>query len=142
MKKNYKDVSKNLISKLIKRGGKLRGERIFLDVLRNIKKKEKSRGINLILNSIENLSPKVMVISKKVAGSRYQIPVPIKENKEFGLGCSWLINSVSSIKKGKIEENLLKEIYLAKNKEGEVVKKKNALHQVAIKNIAFLKFLG
>ncbi len=135
-------IGQSLRSKLIKNGHKVRGEKVFFSLLRSIKKQENQRPINVLLDSIDNISPKVMVISKKVGGSRYQIPVPIKENKEYGIGVSWLLNSVQSMKKGDLKNNILNEVYLAKRKEGEVIKKKNALHKVAVTNIAFLKFIG
>ena len=81
--RKQKAISKSLRLKIIKRGGRIRGENIFFEVLREIKKREKRSPINVIVESIEKISPKVTVMSKKVGGSRYQIPIPIKENKDF-----------------------------------------------------------
>lgn len=121
--KGQENIGKSFRSKLIKNGHKVRGEKVFFKVLRDIKRNEGVRPVEMLFESIDNISPKVSVISKKVGGSRYQIPVPIKENKEYGVGVSWLLNSVKSTRKGNISDNLLNELYLAKRKEGEVLKK-------------------
>lgn len=140
--RKQKAISKSLRLKIIKRGGRIRGENIFFEVLREIKKREKRSPINVIVESIEKISPKVTVMSKKVGGSRYQIPIPIKENKEYSIAISWLLDVIRKVKRGNLKTKIIKEIELAKKKEGEIIKKRNALHKIAISNIAFLKFIG
>lgn len=90
--------------------------------------------------ALENASPKMEVISKRVGGANYQVPREVRPERKFFLACHWIINAARA-KKGKtMAEKLAEEIILAAKNEGAAIKKKLDTHRMAEANRAFAHF--
>lgn len=87
--------------------------------------------------AIENAAPSVMVKSKRVGGSVYQVPLEVKPQRKLFFACKWMLDAARS-KKGKgMAINLAEEILAAYSEQGAAVKKKEEAHRMAEANKAY-----
>src|SRR3990172_7935788 len=122
------DVTR-FINKLMWRGKKTVAEGIFYGALDIIKEKTGEDGIDVFRKALENARPHVMVKSRRVGGSTYQVPIDIKPYKQMEHAMRWLI-SYSRTRKGKpMCEKLAMELMDAANGTGSSVKKKDDTHR-------------
>jgi len=66
----------------------------------------------VVETAIENASPTMMIKSKRLGGSIYQVPVEVKQNKRLFYAMRWILDTVKS-KKGKPMYKKLAEEILA-----------------------------
>jgi len=133
------DVTR-FINKLMWRGKKTVAEGIFYGALDIIKEKTGEDGIDVFRKALENARPHVMVKSRRVGGSTYQVPIDIKPYKQMEHAMRWLI-SYSRTRKGKpMCEKLAMELMDAANGTGSSVKKKDDTHRMAEENRAFAHY--
>ena len=129
-----------LICNLSNSGKKQRSEKIVFDVLRSLKRKKVGhRPIKVFTGALKNTSPSFTMITKKVGGTKYQIPVSLKEGKDTMLGVKWLVSEYKENKRYKNLDDLLWESF---QNEGSVVKRRELRNELGRKQRAFLKFLG
>ena len=87
--------------------------------------------------AIENASPSLMIKSKRIGGSIYQVPVEVKQHKRLFYSMRWILEAAKS-KKGKpMAKSLAEEILAAYSNQGIAVKKKEETHKMAEANKAF-----
>lgn len=130
------------VSKLMTKGKWGKSEKLFFNGLRGIKNKiREEKPLVILEKGVMNAGPELGLLKKKVGGSVYQIPVPLKERKVKGLGVHWIASAVNEGGFEKRDVWFLREILNAYNGEGKAVMKKENLYKVAKANRAFLKFL-
>ena len=132
-------VTRKFVNHLMHDGKKQKAEKIFLETLNLIYKKEKKEGIIVFFKALENSKPLVEVRSVRRGGATYQIPVPLQEKRSLSLGMKWLIE-VARKKNGPLTLNLAGALIEASKNQGDCVKKREALHLVALKNRSFTHF--
>lgn len=137
--KQVQFVIRKFVNHLMHDGKKEKAEKIFLETLILIYKKEKIEGIIVFLKALENSKPLVEVRSVRRGGATYQIPVPLKEKRSLSLGIKWLLEAARK-KKGAFPGNLAVALIEASRNQGECIKKREALHLVALKNRSFTHF--
>ena len=132
-------ITRKFVNHLMKSGKKEKAEKIFLESLEFIFRKEKKEGITVFLKALENSKPLVEVRSVRRGGATYQVPIPLKEKRSLSLGMKWLIDA-SRKKSGPVALSLSSTLIEASKNQGDCVKKKEALHVVALKNRSFTHF--
>ncbi len=137
LKYKSKKLSK-FINYIMLDGKKALATKLVYDALDIIKKD--SDPIEIFNKAIENVSPELEVKSRRVGGANYQVPIPVKDSRQFTLASRWIISSARS-KTGKdfpiILADILKE---AAAGEGEAVKKKEDTLRMAEANKAFAHY--
>lgn len=137
------NIAKKFVFKFFKRGNKCLSEKVYLKLLRDLKLKHNIQNSKeFINNTVLEISTPVGIIAKKVGGTVYQIPIPIKKNKEISVSLGWLLDYIKTVKNLKAVDKIEKELLLINKNEGELIKKKVTLNKLIINNRAFLKFLG
>jgi small subunit ribosomal protein S7 len=122
-------------------GKKVAAERVFYGALEAIKKLSKEEPITVFEKAIENATPLVELVSKRVGGANYQIPREVRPERKFLLAAHWIINAARG-KKGKpMAERLAEEFVAAAKNEGAAIKKKQDTHRMAEANRAFASLL-
>ncbi|MAF79574.1 30S ribosomal protein S7 [bacterium] len=122
-------------------GEKAVAEKIFYGALEEVKKKTKSDPAKTFEDAMANATPMVEVVSRRVGGANYQIPMEVRPERKFFLAAHWIINAAKS-KKGKpMHKELAEQIIAASKNEGEAIKKKQDTHRVAEANRAFASFV-
>jgi len=81
--------------------------------------------------------PLVKVVSRRVGGSSYQIPLEVNERNGRALAFRWLISNARARSEKTMTEKLAAELIAAYKKEGASIKKREDTHKMAEANKAF-----
>jgi len=128
------------INYIMKGGEKSVAEKVLYKTFENIKKETEQEPLGIFEKAIDNVSPMLEVISKRVGGANYQVPREVRPERKFFLACHWIIDAARS-KKGKpMDKKLAEELILASKNEGAAIKKKQNVHRMAEANRAFAHF--
>lgn len=126
-------LTRKFINHLMSSGEKNKAEKIFLATLTFIRQKEDKNPFFIFLLALQNSLPFVEVRSVRRGGATYQIPVPLSEQRALSLAMKWILQSAR--KKGKsMSVNLSQILIEASHNQGECIKKREALHLLALKN--------
>lgn len=133
-------VSK-IINACMKDGKRTAAERQVYDALELIKKQfPKEEVLDVLDRALENIRPKVEVRPRRIGGAVYQVPTPVRGNRQSSLALRWLINA-SRAKANKqyhsFAEKLVAELLAALNNEGSAVGKRLEVERMADANKAF-----
>ncbi len=132
-------VSK-FINYIMERGKKLTAQKIVYSAFEIIKNKEKKDPLKIFELAIKNTSPSTEVKTKRVGGATYQVPYPVKGNRELFLSLNWIINSAKAKKGRGMKDGLAQELIDAANNKGGAVKRREEIHKIAEANKAFSHF--
>lgn len=139
LKYNDKSISK-FINYLMIDGKKSVSQKIVYEAFNIIKDKTKQDPRHVFNKAIKKVSPLIEVRGKRVGGANYQVPVQVRGERRFYLGCHWMIKSAHDRRGRSMEEKLAAEILDASNGEGAAIKKREAVHKMAEANKAFAHF--
>lgn len=90
--------------------------------------------------ALKNAGPSTEVRSRRVGGANYQVPVPVRPERQQALSMRWIIAGARSKKGKEMKVFLADELLQAAAGEGEAVKKKENVHKMAEANKAFAHF--
>jgi len=140
VKHSRADVAR-FINYLMVDGKKSVAEKVVYDALKKVKEITKDEPINVFEKALENATPLLEIVSKRIGGANYQIPREVRPERKFFLATHWIINAARS-KKGKPMANrLADELISASKNEGAAIKKKLDTHRMAEANRAFASLI-
>ncbi len=128
------------INYVMRQGKKSIAERVVYDALDKIQKETKQEPIAVFEKAIQNASPMLEVVSKRIGGANYQVPREVRPERRFILGVRWIIGAARSRKGKPMAEKLAEELIAASKNEGAAIKKKQDTHRMAEANRAFAHF--
>lgn len=129
------------INYVMRDGKKSIAQRVVYNALLKVRGLTKEDPLKVFEKAVENASPQLEVISKRIGGANYQIPHEVPPERRFVLAIRWIIAAARS-KKGKpMEEKIAEELIAASKNEGAAIKKKQDTHRMAEANRAFAHFL-
>lgn len=128
------------INYLMKDGEKSVAEKVFYKALENLKKESEEEPLKVFERALENASPMVEVVSKRIGGANYQVPKEVRPERKFFLACQWIIEAARSRKGKPMDKKLAEELITAAKNEGAAIKKKQNVHRMAEANRAFAHF--
>jgi small subunit ribosomal protein S7 len=122
-------------------GKKETARKIVYGAMDIIKEKVKDKEpLEVFEAALKNAGPSTEVRSRRVGGANYQVPVPVRPERQQALAMRWIIQGARG-KKGKdMKFFLADELILAASNDGEAVKKKENVHKMAEANKAFAHF--
>lgn len=134
-------VLAKFINNIMLDGKKETARKIVYGALDIIKEKNTDKEpLEVFEAALKNAGPSTEVRSRRVGGANYQVPVPVRPERQLALAMRWIINGARA-KKGKdMKVFLADELLLAASGEGEAVKKKENVHKMAEANKAFAHF--
>lgn len=137
----YSDVRVGrFINYVMEQGKKSIAQKVVYDAFEQIEKKTKKEPMAIFEKALENASPQVEVVSRRVGGANYQVPRPVRPDRQFILAAKWIV-AAARLRKGKpMAERLAEEFLAASNNEGSAIKKKQDTHRMAEANRAFAHF--
>ena len=140
MKYDSKLVAR-LINTIMSRGKKSTAQQIVYGALDIIgTKKTDMAPIDVFLQALENVKPKLEVKSRRVGGATYQVPIDVDPERQVALAMRW-ITTYSRGRKGKsMVESLAGELLDAFDNTGSSVKKKEDTFKMAQANKAFAHY--
>ncbi|HNX01211.1 MAG TPA: 30S ribosomal protein S7 [Candidatus Cloacimonadota bacterium] len=134
----YNDVIlSRFINCVMKSGKKSVAEHIVYRAFDIITDKTKADPLDVFRTALENVRPLVKVVSRRVGGSNYQIPLEVNEKNGRALAFRWIISYARGRSERTMSDKLAAELMAAYRKEGSSVKKREDTHKMAEANKAF-----
>jgi small subunit ribosomal protein S7 len=134
------DVLARFVNKMMLDGKKSTSYAIAYGALEIVQKKTEQDGLQMFLQALNNICPKVEVRSRRVGGATFQIPTEVRPKRSEALGMKWLIDYSRRRGEKTMIDRLAAEIIAAAKNEGAAVKKKDDTHRMAEANKAFSHF--
>nr|YP_010165201.1 ribosomal protein S7 [Chamaecyparis pisifera]QRN72074.1 ribosomal protein S7 [Chamaecyparis pisifera]WBP65717.1 ribosomal protein S7 [Chamaecyparis pisifera] len=129
-----------VVNRILKHGKKSLAYRIFYQSLEKIHEKTEKNPLIVLRQAIDKLTPKLIVKSKRVSGSTYQVPIEIKEKEGKILAIRWLLESSRKRSGPNMQFKLSYEIMDAAREKGNAIRKKEEIHKMAESNKAFAHY--
>lgn len=126
-----------IINYLMRDGKKSVAKKIYADMLKEIKANWHMNPQIVVETAIDNASPTVMIKSKRLWWSIYQVPVEVKSDKRLFYSMKWILDATRSKKWKPMYKKLAEEILAAYSNQWAAVKKKEETHRMAEANKAF-----
>lgn len=130
-----------LINMLMRCGKKSVAQKIVYGAFDAIKAKKKDmEPLEVFIQAVENVKPKLEVKSRRVGGATYQVPIEVAPDRQIALAIRWIV-TYSQGKKGRsMMDALASELLDAFDNTGSSVKKKEDTHKMAQANKAFAHY--
>ena len=130
-----------LINTLMRMGKKSVAQKIVYSAFDAVKAKKKDmEPLEVFIQAVENVKPKLEVKSRRVGGATYQVPVDVPAERQVALAMRW-IATYSQAKKGRsMADSLSSELLDAFENQGASVKKKEDTYKMAQANKAFAHY--
>ncbi len=130
-----------LINTIMSRGKKSVAQKIVYGAFDVIKKRKKDlEPLEVFLQAMDNVKPKLEVKSRRVGGATYQVPIEVSSERQIALALRWITNHSGSKKGRPMKDALASELLDAFENSGASVKKKEEVHKMAQANKAFAHF--
>ncbi|MGX7592193.1 30S ribosomal protein S7 [Candidatus Karelsulcia muelleri] len=126
------------VNHLMKHGKKKLAYRIFYNFIDELEKiNNKKKGIKIWKKALKNVTPQVYIRSRRIGGTKINIPIILPKNLQLTKAMKLLINSSKERKEKAMYKKLAGETLAAYKKEGRAIKKKENMHKIAESNKAF-----
>jgi small subunit ribosomal protein S7 len=137
----YKSVVlSKFINCVMERGKKSTAENIVYNALDVLADKTGKDPLEVFTQALDNVKPLVKVVSKRVGGSNYQVPVEVTPKHAQALAFRWIIAYARGRSEKSMQLRLAAELFAAFNNEGASIKKREDTHKMAEANKAFAHF--
>ena len=133
-------VIAKLVNSIMKSGKNTTAQKVVYTALDIVAEQSKDDPANVFDAAMRNVTPQIEVISRRVGGANYQIPIPVRGERRTALAFRWLIAAANSRKGKPMSEKLASEILEAAKGEGSAVKKRMDVQRMAEANRAFAHF--
>lgn len=134
---NDKPNIEKLINYIMRDGKRSVAKKIYSDMLAEIKVHGHMNPVVVVETAIENASPNMMIKSKRLGGSVYQVPVEVKPYRRLFYSMKWILDAARAKKGTPMYKKLAEEMLAAYSNQGAAVKKKEEIHKMADANKAF-----
>ena len=121
-------------------GKKTTAEKIVYGALEKIAAETKKDAVKIFEEAIRTVSPQVEVRSKRVGGANYQVPLPVRGERQNALAFRWVIDAARAKKGQPMLDKLATVINEASQGLGDAIKKRDEVHRMADANKAFAHF--
>ena len=121
-------------------GKRSTAQRIFYGALDRIGEQVEEEPLDVFKRALEKVKPQVEVKSRRVGGSTYQVPVPVRDQRQLALACRWLVQYARARNEKSMKEKLAAELLDAANGRGATIKKREDTHRMAEANKAFAHY--
>jgi small subunit ribosomal protein S7 len=125
---------------LMERGKKTIAQNIVYGALEIIEKNAKQDPVKVFEEAIKTVQPQVEVRSRRVGGANYQVPLPVRGERQLALACRWIIEAAQNRKGKPMAEKLATILIEAQQGLGDAIKKRDDVHRMAEANKAFAHF--
>lgn len=130
-----------MINCVMKQGKKSTALRIVYGALDIItERKTDVDALEVFLQAIENVKPRLEVKSRRVGGATYQVPVEVSPERQIAVAMRWLIGFANGRRGIAAREALAFELMDAYDNTGAAVKKRDDTHKMAAANKAFAHY--
>ncbi len=128
------------INKVMEHGKKRLAERLVYSALDQVAAETKQEPIMVFEAAIKNVSPTLMVKTRRIGGATYQVPTEVRGDRKIHLAITWILAAASSGQGKPFDRRLAEELINAYNNTGDAIKKREDTHKMAEANRAFAHF--
>ena len=139
---NDQKVSK-FVNHLMYDGKKNTSYEIFYKALDTVKvkmEKEEKSALEIWKQALDNITPQVEVMSRRIGGATFQVPTEIRPERKESISMKNLIAFARKRGGKTMADKLAAEIMDAYNNQGGAYKRKEDMHRMAEANRAFAHF--
>ncbi len=130
-----------LISTVMERGKKSTAQGIVYGALDEIAERKKDvEPLEVFLQALENVKPRLEVKSRRVGGATYQVPLEVPPNRQVAVALRWITSFARGRRGVAMRQALAAEILDAFENTGSAVKKRDDTHKMANANKAFAHY--
>jgi small subunit ribosomal protein S7 len=129
-----------LINKVMSHGRKSRAEQITYDALAIVGERSGREPLEVLDESIKQLTPVLEVRSRRVGGATYQVPVEVPARRARTLAIRWMVEFARARREKSMSERLANEILDALQQQGNAWKRKDDIYRMAQANKAFAHY--
>ena len=129
-----------VINKVMTGGKKSLSERIVYDALAIVGERTSRPPVEVLEESIKELTPVLEVRSRRVGGATYQVPVEVPARRARTLAVRWLVQFASRRREKSMQERLANEILDSGRQQGGAWKRKDDIYRMAQANKAFAHY--
>lgn len=128
------------VNVLMRDGKKSTAQMIFYRALDRMQDQTGEEPLGLFRKALDRAKPQLEVKSRRVGGSTYQVPVPVRDARQVALASRWLVQYARERHEKSMEERLAGELVDAANGRGATIKKREDTHRMAEANKAFAHY--
>lgn len=130
-----------LINTVMERGKKATAQGIVYGALKTISERKKDMDVlEVYLQALENVRPRLEVKSRRVGGATYQVPLEVPPERQVAVALRWIITYARGRHGMPMQKALASEILDAFDNTGSAVKKRDDTHKMANANKAFAHY--
>ena len=138
-KYNSEQLAK-FVNHLMERGKKQLARRIVYGAIEDLAEHNDEEPLELFEQAIEKVGPHMEVRSRRVGGANYHIPITVAGERKDTLAFRWIIQAAKDRHEDTMRERLAGELENALEEEGNAIKKRDDMHNMAEANKAFAHF--
>ena len=128
------------INQVMQRGKKTVATTIVYKSLESIAKTSKKDAVKVFEEALRNVQPQLEIRTRRVGGANYQVPMPVRGERQNALAFRWIIGAARAKKGQAMAEKLATVLLEASQGLGDAVKKRDEVHRMAEANKAFAHF--
>jgi small subunit ribosomal protein S7 len=128
------------INKVMLNGKRTTAQRIVYDALDEAEREAHRSGLEVFQHAIRNTMPQILVKSRRVGGTTYQVPTEVRPENQLALAMRWIITAARDRSGRPMSQRLAQELVEASRGQSTAVKKKEDLHRMAEANRAFVHY--
>ena len=129
-----------VVNKVMHEGKKSTAERITYDALAIVGERSGRAPVEVLEDSVKELTPVLEVRSRRVGGATYQVPVEVPPRRARTLAVRWLVGFARSRREKSMAERLANEILDSIAQQGGAWKRKDDIYRMAQANKAFAHY--
>jgi small subunit ribosomal protein S7 len=128
------------VNQVMQRGKKTVAQSIVYNALESISKSAKKDAVKVFEEALRNVQPQLEIRTRRVGGANYQVPMPVRGERQNALAFRWIIGAARAKKGQMMAEKLATVLLEASQGLGDAVKKRDEVHRMAEANKAFAHF--
>ena len=132
-------IVSRMINVVMSRGKKSIARDMVYGSIKRLNEDEKE-ALRIFEQAVKNVMPQQEVVSKRVGGATYQVPMPLKHDRSEALAVKWIVEAAKSKKGRTMTERLYEVLKDSSQGVGDAIKKRDDVHRMAEANRAFAHF--
>jgi small subunit ribosomal protein S7 len=130
-----------LINTIMERGKKSVAQSIVYGALDSVAERKKGvEPMEVFLQALENVKPRLEVKCRRVGGATYQVPLEVPPERQVAVALRWISGFARARRGMPMKEALAAELMDAYDNTGNAVKKRDDTHKMANANRAFAHY--
>jgi len=133
-------VLAKFINNLMMNGKKTTAQSIVYGAFEIMAASTKKDPLKVFEEAVKTVQPQVEVRSRRVGGANYQVPMPVRGERQDALTFRWIIEAARAKKGQPMAEKLATVLSEAAQGTGDAIRKRDDVHRMAEANKAFAHF--